>query len=359
MIFMAGGNAYSLVHEYKNGWNPEAFRERYSEVLERFDYVVGDWGYNQLRLRGFYRDGHPRANKEFAISNFVDYINEYCNFGCAHFVLAKLDMNALPPDAVIVKEEAAEAVVALNETGEQAAETAAALSGPILRWPLKERAGGPVRVPNITVSAVARAAADAERREAERRHSGQEREQRGFGSSSFSGRGNQARNGQESGSQRQGRSHGSSGSERRAQGQGSGQASNKPHFRGGNKTNHPDAASSREGTRHDGNRKESPRQGQEGFRADAPRKEAPRGEGSRNESHRNENHRSEGSRNDSHRSEGYRNEAQRSEGSRNEAARPDNRWQNRNRRRKSFGGKPGNRPEGGSRPDSGASKSND
>ncbi len=146
MIFMAGGNAYSLVHEYKNGWNPEAFRERYSEVLERFDYVVGDWGYNQLRLRGFYRDGHPRANKEFAISNFVDYINEYCNFGCAHFVLAKLDMNALPPDAVIVKEEDAEVVVALNETGEQAAETAAALSGPILRWPLKERAGGPVRV---------------------------------------------------------------------------------------------------------------------------------------------------------------------------------------------------------------------
>ncbi|MFB9278459.1 YutD-like domain-containing protein [Cohnella cellulosilytica] len=334
MIFMAGGNAYSLVHEYKNGWNPEAFRERYSEVLDRFDYVVGDWGYNQLRLRGFYRDGHPRAGKEFAISNFVDYINEYCNFGCAHFVLAKLDVNALPPDAVIVKEEAApEAAVALDETGGQAAETAAALSGPITRWPLKERAGGPVRVPNVTVSAVARAAADAERREAERRNGNQQ--DKGFGGSSFSGRGGHARNGQESGgSQRQGRSHGSSGNDRRAQqGQGNGgQAPNKP--RGGHRPNHSDAQAPREG----GARKDNPRH--EGSRGDGPRKEGQRHDNSRNENARNEGARSEGTRG--------------GEGAPNEG-----RWQNRNRRRKSFGGKPGNRPDGGSRPDSGASKSSE
>ncbi|MBB6679759.1 YutD family protein, partial [Cohnella lubricantis] len=59
-MYMAGGNTYTLVHEHKNGWNPEAFRERFSEVLERYDYVVGDWGYNQLRLRGFYKDQQPK-----------------------------------------------------------------------------------------------------------------------------------------------------------------------------------------------------------------------------------------------------------------------------------------------------------
>jgi uncharacterized protein YutD len=166
MIFMAGGNAYSLFHEHKSGWNPEAFRERFSDVLDRFDYIVGDWGYNQLRLRGFYRDGHPRATKESSISSFVDYINEYCNFGCAYFVLNKLDSNALPPEEEISKEESPEVIVAMNESEEQEAETAAAasLGGPIMRWPLKERLGGPVRAPIVTVSAVARAAADAERR---------------------------------------------------------------------------------------------------------------------------------------------------------------------------------------------------
>ncbi|UVI31402.1 YutD family protein [Paenibacillus spongiae] len=84
-----GGRSYELVHDHKNGWNPEAFRDRYSDVLERYDYVIGDWGYNQLRLKGFFRDNHPKATPGSTISGLVDYINEYCNFGCAYFVLLK------------------------------------------------------------------------------------------------------------------------------------------------------------------------------------------------------------------------------------------------------------------------------
>ncbi|AZN43018.1 YutD-like domain-containing protein [Paenibacillus albus] len=84
-----GGRTYELIHENRNGWNFEAFRERFSEVLERYDYVIGDWGYNQLRLKGFFRDNHPKVTRESAISSMVDYINEYCNFGCAYFVLEK------------------------------------------------------------------------------------------------------------------------------------------------------------------------------------------------------------------------------------------------------------------------------
>ncbi|WP_229750402.1 YutD family protein [Paenibacillus nasutitermitis] len=83
------GRAYELIHENKDGWNPEAFRERFSEVLERYDYVIGDWGYNQLRLKGFFRDNHPKATKDSAFSSMLDYINEYCNFGCAYFVLQR------------------------------------------------------------------------------------------------------------------------------------------------------------------------------------------------------------------------------------------------------------------------------
>ncbi|MFF2889040.1 YutD family protein [Paenibacillus sp. NPDC057967] len=84
-----GGKSYELIHENRSGWNPEAFRNRYSEVLERYDYIIGDWGYNQLRLKGFFRDGHQKANKESTYATAADYINEYCNFGCAYFILEK------------------------------------------------------------------------------------------------------------------------------------------------------------------------------------------------------------------------------------------------------------------------------
>ncbi|CAG7649375.1 YutD family protein [Paenibacillus allorhizosphaerae] len=89
MIHIAG-RTYEVVTDHKSGWKPEAFRDRYSEVLERYDYIVGDWGYNQLRLRGFYKDNHPKATKDTAISTLQDYLNEYCNFGCAYFIIEKV-----------------------------------------------------------------------------------------------------------------------------------------------------------------------------------------------------------------------------------------------------------------------------
>lgn len=89
-MIMIGNKSYELIENHRDGWNQEAFRERYSEVLDRYDYIVGDWGYNQLRLKGFYRDNHPKAPKDSTFSSMSDYINEYCNFGCAHFVLQKI-----------------------------------------------------------------------------------------------------------------------------------------------------------------------------------------------------------------------------------------------------------------------------
>lgn len=93
-----GGKSYEIVHENRNGWNPEAFRDRYSEVLERYDFIVGDWGYSQLRLKGFFRDNHQKATKESTFSGMPDYINEYCNFGCAYFILEKTQSTKKEPD---------------------------------------------------------------------------------------------------------------------------------------------------------------------------------------------------------------------------------------------------------------------
>lgn len=83
-------HTYELVTNYKNGWNQEVFRERYSDILSKYDYIVGDWGYGQLRLKGFFTDRNPKAKRDSRISQLEEYLHEYCNFGCAYFVLRKL-----------------------------------------------------------------------------------------------------------------------------------------------------------------------------------------------------------------------------------------------------------------------------
>ncbi|MBB6450210.1 uncharacterized protein YutD [Geomicrobium halophilum] len=81
---------FELVEESKSGWDEEAFIARYSEILNKYDYIVGDWGHEQLRLRGFYHDGHKKAAIDSKVSTIYDYLYEYCNFECPYFILKKV-----------------------------------------------------------------------------------------------------------------------------------------------------------------------------------------------------------------------------------------------------------------------------
>ncbi|AXQ78179.1 DUF1027 domain-containing protein [Streptococcus chenjunshii] len=77
---------FLLLENEKNAFDPKVFSQRFSEILLKYDYIVGDWGNEQLRLKGFYKDSKPQK-KGTPISRLPDYIKEYCNFGCAYFIL--------------------------------------------------------------------------------------------------------------------------------------------------------------------------------------------------------------------------------------------------------------------------------
>lgn len=83
-----GHIAFKLVHNEKDAFNAEYFEQRFSEWLLKYDYLVGDWSSEQLRLKGFYKDNH-NARKSSRLSRLDDYLKEYCAFGCAYFILAK------------------------------------------------------------------------------------------------------------------------------------------------------------------------------------------------------------------------------------------------------------------------------
>lgn len=115
-MIQIGGRTYELIRNYRDAWDPEAFKQRYSEVLDRYDYIIGDWGYEKLRLKGFLRDNHPKANRDTAYSGITDYINEYCNFGCAYFVLQKVRDNHKDKDAAKDKDAGNGKDVQVQET---------------------------------------------------------------------------------------------------------------------------------------------------------------------------------------------------------------------------------------------------
>ncbi len=95
---------YEILTDYREAYQEEAFQERYSEILNKYDYILGDWGYGQLRLKGFFDDKNQKATYDTKVSTLQDYLYEYCNFGCAYFILKKFGP-AKPVEVITEAEE--------------------------------------------------------------------------------------------------------------------------------------------------------------------------------------------------------------------------------------------------------------
>ena len=98
------GHPYILLKNYRDGFQIEKLKERFSQILTKYDYIVGDIGYDQLRLHGFYETGSKKGYPSQSIERLQDYLLEYCNFGCPYFVLKNLDVQ-MPEALPKIKEE--------------------------------------------------------------------------------------------------------------------------------------------------------------------------------------------------------------------------------------------------------------
>lgn len=78
--------SFELLQNEKEAFDATVFGQRFSEILTKFDYIVGDWSNEQLRLRGFYKEDRDVATMD-KLSRLDDYLLEYCSYGCAYFVL--------------------------------------------------------------------------------------------------------------------------------------------------------------------------------------------------------------------------------------------------------------------------------
>ncbi len=70
-MIVVNNSGYEVMEDYRKGFNEDAFRGRYSEILSKYDYIVGDWGYDQLRLKGFFDDKNPKATFDTKISTLT------------------------------------------------------------------------------------------------------------------------------------------------------------------------------------------------------------------------------------------------------------------------------------------------
>lgn len=80
---------YELIKEYKNGFDLEQLTNRYTEYFNEYDYILGDWAYGKLRLKGFCNKENSLYKEINDYSNIDNYIKENCAYDCKYFIIKK------------------------------------------------------------------------------------------------------------------------------------------------------------------------------------------------------------------------------------------------------------------------------
>ena len=81
---------YELEKDFQEGYDEEIFKERWTEDFKDYDYIVGDFSYNKLRLKGFYSKKNPKVREHNSIEDVDKYIEKNCAYQCRYFILKKI-----------------------------------------------------------------------------------------------------------------------------------------------------------------------------------------------------------------------------------------------------------------------------
>ena len=86
---------YEVVENYNDAIDVELLQEKITDYFDGFDYIVGDWAYGKLRLKGFYDKTNKFVKNFNNIDNVDDYIENSCAYGCKHFILEKVKQKGI------------------------------------------------------------------------------------------------------------------------------------------------------------------------------------------------------------------------------------------------------------------------
>lgn len=86
-----GENNYELIDNYKDAFNLEETQSLMTDYFETYDYVIGDYSYDKLRLKGFYDSSNKNCKPVNDFQKYEEYIKKYCSYECRYFILKKCD----------------------------------------------------------------------------------------------------------------------------------------------------------------------------------------------------------------------------------------------------------------------------
>ncbi len=82
---------YEIIKDVGEAIDKDILTEKITDYFDDYDYIVGDWAYGKVRLKGFYDSDNKKCSKINDIANLEKYIEDSCAYGCKWFQIKKIN----------------------------------------------------------------------------------------------------------------------------------------------------------------------------------------------------------------------------------------------------------------------------
>lgn len=95
MEIVINNNKYELIENYRDCFNSDEIVQKMGDTdyFDDYDYILGDYAYDKLRLKGFYDKSNKKMSDINNYENVKKYIADFCSYGCRYFILKKANKN--------------------------------------------------------------------------------------------------------------------------------------------------------------------------------------------------------------------------------------------------------------------------
>lgn len=87
------GIKFEIIENNRDAIDTDLLKDKLTDFYDNYDYIVGDWAYGKLRLKGFNEKGNKNFNSINDYKQVKNYIKEYCAYGCKYFVIKRIKVD--------------------------------------------------------------------------------------------------------------------------------------------------------------------------------------------------------------------------------------------------------------------------
>lgn len=81
---------YELKDNVRDCFVIDDIKDIFTDYFYDYDYIVGDYSYSKLRLKGFYDANNKKVKDINNIKNLDEYIKNQCAYNCKYFILKRI-----------------------------------------------------------------------------------------------------------------------------------------------------------------------------------------------------------------------------------------------------------------------------